>query len=230
MTIQEKYKLKGSLNISGDKSISHRSVIMGAMAIGQTKIHNLLESKDIMSTINILKKLGVKIKKSKGVWIINGVGTCGFKQPSQKLDAGNSGTTSRLMFGAVATNPIHTIFIGDKSLSTRPMSRVTNFLEDMGAKIELTKKNYLPISIQGTQNCLPLKHIITKPSAQIKSSLMLAAINLAGQTSIIEKQATRDHTEIMFRYLGIKFQKKIYKNGKTQIIINGPIEIFAKNI
>ena len=230
MTIQEKYKLKGSLNISGDKSISHRSVIMGAMAIGQTKIHNLLESKDIMSTINILKKLGVKIKKSKGVWIINGVGTCGFKQPSQKLDAGNSGTTSRLMFGAVATNPIHTIFIGDKSLSTRPMSRVTNFLEDMGAKIELTKKNYLPISIKGTQNCLPLKHIITKPSAQIKSSLMLAAINIAGQTSIIEKQATRDHTEIMFRYLGIKFQKKIYKNGKTQIIINGPIEIFAKNM
>ena len=230
MTIQEKYKLKGSLNISGDKSISHRSVIMGAMAIGQTEIHNLLESKDIMSTINILKKLGVKIKKSKGVWIINGVGTCGFKQPNQKLDAGNSGTTSRLMFGAVATNPIHAIFIGDKSLSTRPMSRVTNFLEDMGAKIELTKKNYLPISIQGTQNCLPLKHIITKPSAQIKSSLMLAAINLAGQTSIIEKQATRDHTEIMFRYLGIKFQKKIYRNGKTQIIINGPVEILAKNI
>ena len=230
MTIQEKYKLKGSLNISGDKSISHRSVIMGAMAIGQTEIHNLLESKDIMSTINILKKLGVKIKKSKGVWIINGVGTCGFKQPSQKLDAGNSGTTSRLMFGAVATNPIYTVFIGDKSLSTRPMSRVTNFLEDMGAKIELTKKNYLPISIQGTQNCLPLKHIITKPSAQIKSSLMLAAINLAGQTSIIEKQATRDHTEIMFRYLGIKFQKKIYRNGKTQIIINGPVEILAKNI
>ena len=185
MTIQEKYKLKGTLNISGDKSISHRSVIMSAMAIGQTEIHNLLESKDIMSTINILKKLGVKIKKSKGVWIINGVGTCGFKQPSQKLDAGNSGTTSRLMFGAVATNPIHTIFIGDKSLSTRPMSRVTNFLEDMGAKIELTKKNYLPISIQGTQNCLPLKHVITKPSAQIKSSLMLAAINIAGQTSII---------------------------------------------
>ena len=230
MTIQEKYKLKGSLNISGDKSISHRSVIMGAMAIGQTEIHNLLESKDIMSTINILKKLGVKIKKSKGVWIINGVGTCGFKQPSQKLDAGNSGTTSRLMFGAVATNPIHTIFIGDKSLSTRPMSRVTNFLEDMGAKIELTKKNNLPISIQGTQSCLPLKHIITKPSAQIKSSLMLAAINIAGQTSIIEKQATRDHTEIMFRYLGIKFQKKIYKNGKAQIIINGPIEILSKNI
>ena len=230
MTIQEKYKLKGSLNISGDKSISHRSVIMGAMAIGQTEIHNLLESKDIMSTINILRKLGVKIKKNKKVWIINGVGTCGFKQPNQKLDAGNSGTTSRLIFGAVATNPIHSIFIGDSSLSSRPMSRVTDFLKDIGAKIELTKKNYLPVSIQGTQNCLPLKHIITKPSAQIKSSLMLAAINIAGKTSIIEKQATRDHTEIMFKYLGIKFEKKVNKNGQTQIIINGPKEILAKKI
>ena len=230
MTIQEKYKLKGSLNISGDKSISHRSVIMGAMSIGQTKIRNLLESKDTMSTINILRKLGVKIRKNNGVWIISGVGTCGFKEPNQNLDAGNSGTTSRLLFGAVATNPIHTIFIGDKSLSSRPMSRVTNFLEDIGAKIKLTKNNYLPVSIQGSQNCLPLKHTITKPSAQIKSSIMLAAININGQTSIIEKQATRDHTEIMFKYLGIKYKRKIYKNGKTKIVINGPIEILAKNI
>jgi 3-phosphoshikimate 1-carboxyvinyltransferase len=230
LTIQEKYKLKGSLKISGDKSISHRSIIMGAMSIGQTKIFNLLESKDIMSTVNILRKLGVGIKKNKDVWIVNGVGTCGFKQPNKKLDAGNSGTTSRLIFGAVATNPIQTIFIGDKSLSARPMSRVTNFLEDIGAKIKLTKKNYLPVSIQGSQNCLPLKHTITKPSAQIKSSIMLAAINISGQTSIIEKQATRDHTEIMFKYLGIKFNKKIYKNGKAQIVINGPKEILAKNI
>ena len=230
MTIQEKYKLKGSLNISGDKSISHRSVIMAAMSIGKTKIYNLLESKDIMSTINILRKLGVKIKKINELWIINGVGTGGFKQPTQKLDAGNSGTTSRLMLGAVATNPIKAIFLGDKSLSARPMSRVTNFLEDIGAKIKLTKNNYLPISIQGTQDCLPLKHIITKPSAQIKSSIMLAAINISGQTSIVEKQATRNHTEIMFKYLGIKFKKKNYKNGKTQITINGPKEIYARDI
>ncbi len=230
MTIQVKYKLKGTLNISGDKSISHRSVIMGAISTGQTKIYNLLESADIMSTISILRKLGVKINKISGVWVINGVGTCGFKQPNQKLDAGNSGTTSRLMFGAVATNPIHASFIGDKSLSSRPMSRVTNFLENIGAKIKLTKDNYLPLSITGTQNCLPLKHIIRKPSAQIKSSLMLAAINIAGETSIVENQPTRDHTEIMFKYLGIKFKKKVYKNRKTKIIINGPKEIMAKNM
>ena len=106
MTIQEKYKLKGSLKISGDKSISHISLIMGAMSIGHTEIHNLLESKDILSTVSILRKLGVKIKKKQNSWVVSGVGTCGFKQPNQILNAGNSGTTSRLMFGAVSTNPI----------------------------------------------------------------------------------------------------------------------------
>ncbi len=200
------------------------------MSTGQTKIHNLLESKDIISTVNIMRKLGVKIKKRNGVWIINGVGTCGFKQPNQVLDAGNSGTTSRLIFGVVATNPIKTRFKGDKSLSSRPMSRVTCFLENIGAKISLTKKNYLPLSIIGSQNCLPLEHTINKPSAQVKSSIMLAAINIAGQTTIIEKQATRDHTEILFKYLGIKFTEKINKNGNKKLIINGPTEILAKNI
>ena len=147
MTIQAKYKLKGSLNISGDKSISHRSVIMGAMSIGETKIYNLLESKDILSTVSILRKLGVKIKKKKDSWTVNGVGTGGFKQPNQVLDAGNSGTTSRLMFGAVATNPILCSFTGDRSLSGRPMLRVTEFLKNIGAKTTLTKGNYLPLSI-----------------------------------------------------------------------------------
>ena len=230
MTIQEKYKLKGNLSISGDKSISHRAIILGAISVGQTKVYNLLESKDIMSTINILRKLGVKIQKKNVTWIIDGQGSCGFKQPDQVLDAGNSGTTSRLMFGLVATNPINTAFIGDKSLSSRPMSRVTNFLEDIGAKINLTKNNYLPAQIKGTLDCLPLKHVITKPSAQIKSSLMLAAISINGKTTIIEKQATRDHTEILFKYLRVKFEKKKYKSGKVKLIINGPLEILAKEI
>jgi len=230
LTIQAKYKLKGSLIISGDKSISHRSVILGAMSIGETEIYNLLESKDIMSTVSILKKLGIKIRKKENCWIVNGVGTCGFKQPNQVLDAGNSGTTSRLMFGAVATNPILCTFTGDNSLSSRPMMRVTEFLQNIGAKIILTKKNYLPLSIEGSLNSLPLKHVITKPSAQIKSSIMLAALNISGQTTIIENQPTRDHTEILFKYLGINFKKEKYKNGKTKLKVFGPAEIKAKNI
>ena len=230
MTIQAKYKLKGSLNISGDKSISHRSIIMGAMSIGETKIYNLLESKDILSTVSILRKLGVKVKKKNNNWIVNGVGTGGFKQPNQILDAGNSGTTSRLIFGAVATNPILCSFTGDRSLSSRPMLRVTEFLKNIGAKTTLTKGNYLPLSIEGNLNSLPLKHIIAKPSAQIKSSIMLAALNISGQTTIIEKQPTRDHTEILFKYLGISLKKEKYKNGKTKLMVTGPAEIKAKDI
>ena len=230
MTIQAKYKLKGSLNISGDKSISHRSVIMGAMSIGETKIYNLLESKDILSTVSILRKLGVKIKKKKDSWTVNGVGTGGFKQPNQVLDAGNSGTTSRLMFGAVATNPILCSFTGDRSLSGRPMLRVTEFLKNIGAKTTLTKGNYLPLSIEGNLNSLPIKHIITKPSAQIKSSIMLAALNISGQTTIVENQSTRDHTEILFRYLKINFKSEKYRNGKTKLKVMGPAEIKAKDI
>ena len=230
MTIQAKYKLKGSIHISGDKSISHRSLILGAMSIGRTEIYNLLESKDIMSTVQILRKLGVTIKQNNDTWSVNGVGTGGFKQPNQILDAGNSGTTSRLMFGAVATNPIRTTFTGDKSLSSRPMSRVTDLLRNIGTKVKLKNGDYLPVTIEGSQNCLPLKHLITKPSAQIKSSLMLAAINISGQTYIIEKQATRDHTEILFKYLGVNFKKKKYLDGKIQLIINGPAEIKAKQI
>ena len=200
------------------------------MSIGETKIYNLLESKDILSTVSILRKLGVKIKKKKDSWTVNGVGTGGFKQPNQVLDAGNSGTTSRLMFGAVATNPILCSFTGDRSLSGRPMLRVTEFLKNIGAKTTLTKGNYLPLSIEGNLNSLPIKHIITKPSAQIKSSIMLAALNISGQTIIVENQSTRDHTEILFRYLKINFKSEKYRNGKTKLKIMGPAEIKAKDI
>ena len=143
MTIQAKYKLKGSLEISGDKSISHRSLILSSVAIGETKISNLLESEDVKSTIINLKQLGAKIRKKSNYWVVNGVGTGGFKQPSQFINSGNSGTTSRLILGLIASNPIYCTIIGDKSLSGRPMSRVTNILERIGAKIKLTKKNYL---------------------------------------------------------------------------------------
>ena len=230
MTLQGKYKLKGNLQLSGDKSISHRALIIGSLSIGETKIYNLLESKDIQSTINILKELGIKIIKKNNYWLVNGNGTGGFKQPNSALDAGNSGTTSRLIFGIVATMPIYCTFIGDSSLSKRPMSRVTNFLVNFGAKVTLTNKDYLPLSIHGTSEAIPLRHNITKPSAQIKSSLMLAALNIHGKTTITEKQPTRNHTEILFKYLNIKFSEKKLKNGANQIALKGPCEIKSKDI
>ena len=230
MKKQKKYKLKGSLQISGDKSISHRSLILSSLTLGKAKISNLLESEDTLSTIKILQALNVQIKKFKDDWIVIGNGTNGYIQPTEALDCGNSGTTARLMLGAVSTNPIFCTFIGDKSLSKRPMTRVTNFLDSLGAETVLTNKNYFPMTINGAEDPLPLQHRITKASAQIKSSLILAALNIMGQTSIIETRKTRDHTEILLKYLKVNFKINKQKDNSSKLIFNGPYEIKAKDI
>ena len=162
-------KLKGSLKISGDKSISHRALILAALSLGKTKISNLLESDDVLRTLNILRDLGIKIKKNGEDWIVYGNGTCGFFQPDSALDCGNSGTTARLMIGAVSSNPIKCTFIGDESLQKRPMSRVTDHLKTI-EPVHLTNNDYLPLMITGTQNLLPNKHIIK--TVQHKSNLL----------------------------------------------------------
>ncbi len=223
-------KLKGSIKISGDKSISHRALILSAMSSGKSKISNLLESKDIMNTIHILRQLGIKIKKKDSFWIVFGNGTNGFIEPKTYLDCGNSGTTARLMLGAVASNPINCTFIGDSSLSKRSMSRVTQHLEKIGSDIKLTKKDFLPVMISGNENLLPVDHTMTKASAQIKSALILAGLNIHGKTRIIENRPTRDHTERLLEYLKVKFVKRIRKNGITKIELNGPYEIQPRNI
>jgi 3-phosphoshikimate 1-carboxyvinyltransferase len=223
-------KLKGSIKISGDKSVSHRALILSALSSGKSKISNLLESDDVMRTLKILRELGVKIVKSKNFWLVYGNGTNGFIEPNYTLDCGNSGTTARLMLGAVSSNPIKCTFIGDKSLSKRSMSRVTKHLEKMGAEVNITRKDYLPVAIQGEENLLPITHKIEKASAQIKSALIMAALNINGTTTIIEKTLTRDHTERLMKYLDIDF--KIKKNGNTgrMIELKGPYEIPSKDI
>lgn len=223
-------KLKGSIKISGDKSISHRALIFASLSTGKVKISNLLESDDVMRTLNILKELGIKIVKKKTQWIVYGNGTGGYIQPSQVLDCGNSGTTSRLMMGAVSSNPINCTFIGDSSLSKRSMSRLSIFLEKMGAEIKLTKKDYLPLHISGDINLIPMEHVMQKASAQIKSAIILSALNLRGRTKIIEKKNTRDHTERLMRYLKINFKKKILSKNSTSIELNGPYEIKPRDI
>ena len=223
-------KLRGSIKISGDKSISHRALILSALATGKTEITNLLESEDIMSTLNILKELGIKISKNKNKWIVYGNGTNGFIEPEKSLDCGNSGTTARLMIGAVSSNPINCTFVGDKSLSKRSMSRVTQHLEKIGATVHLTKKDYLPLIMYGSDQLLPIEHKIQKASAQIKSALILAALNIHGRTKIVEKTPTRDHTERLLKYLNVNFKIKEQKNNAKQIELNGPYEIKAKNI
>ena len=196
-------KLQGSIEIPGDKSISHRALIFAALSTGKTKISNLLESEDIKSTINVLISLGISIKKYKNYWIVLGNGTSGFMQPNGALDCGNSGTTARLMLGAVSTNPIVCTFIGDKSLSKRSMSRVTNYLKKIGAEVSLTRGDYFPAMVKGDSNLLPLYHEMVTASAQVKSALMLAGLSIHGKTTIIEKRPTRDHTERLMKYLSL---------------------------
>ncbi len=223
-------KLKGSIKISGDKSISHRALIFASLSTGKVKISNLLESDDVMRTLKILKELGIKIIKKKTQWIVFGNGTGGYIQPAQVLDCGNSGTTSRLMMGAVSSNPISCTFIGDNSLSKRSMSRLSIFLEKMGADIKLTKKDFLPLHIKGDINLIPMEHVMQKASAQVKSAIILSALNLRGKTRIIEKRNTRDHTERLMRYLKINFKKKILGKSSTSIELNGPYEIKPRDI
>tara|TARA_Y200000002_G_scaffold368661_1_gene361973 strand:+ start:521 stop:1810 length:1290 start_codon:yes stop_codon:yes gene_type:complete len=223
-------KLKGSIKVSGDKSISHRALIFASLSSGKVKISNLLESDDVMRTVNVLKELGIKIVKRDKYWLVFGNGTGGYIQPSQALDCGNSGTTSRLMIGAVSSNPINCIFIGDNSLSKRSMSRISIFLEKMGAEIKLTKKDFLPLQIFGNSSLIPMEHIMQKASAQVKSAIILSALNLRGKTKIIELRNTRDHTEKLMHYLKIKFKKKSLSNNSTSIELDGPYEIKPRDI
>ena len=223
-------KLRGSIKISGDKSISHRALIFASLSTGKVKISNLLESDDVMRTLNILRELGIKIVKKKTQWIVYGNGTGGYIEPTQVLNCGNSGTTSRLMIGAVSSNPISCTFIGDNSLSKRSMSRLSVFLEKMGAEIKLTKKDFLPLYINGDTNLIPMEHVMQKASAQVKSAIILSALNLRGKTKIIEKKNTRDHTERLMRYLKINFKKKILSKSSTSIELNGPYEIKPRDI
>ena len=230
MTKQKIKKLSGTLRIIGDKSISHRALILSSISIGKAEIANLLESEDVISTVNILKDLGIKITKKDNKWIVYGNGTNGFMQPKKALDCGNSGTTARLILGAVSTNPIYCTFIGDKSLSRRPMRRVTSYLEKIGCQVTLTNKENLPLTIRGSIINLPLIHAISKPSAQIKSAIILAALNTHGETTIIEPKQTRDHTELLLKYLKVKFKNKKINYGGRKLIFNGPYEIKSKNI
>ena len=223
-------KLIGSIKVGADKSFSHRSLVLLAMSIGKAEIRNLLESEDVLNTLNILKELGVRIIKKGDIYEVFGNGTNGFIEPKKALNCGNSGTTARLLIGAVSSNKIKCTFTGDSSLSSRDMSRITKYLERIGADTCKTRKAYLPIMISGSEKLLPMTHVMEKASAQIKSALILAGLNIHGKTKIVENQNTRDHTEKLMKYLKIKFKVKKLKNGGNEIELNGPYEIKSKNI
>ena len=220
--------LKGIVNIPGDKSISHRSLILGALSIGITEINGISFSEDILNLIKTLKMLGVKIIKKEKKIIVHGVGIGGLKKPNKPLYMGNSATAARLMMGVLANQKFEVKITGDKSLCKRPMKRIMEPLIKMGAEIN-SKNGKLPITIKGVNETLPINYNLIIPSAQIKSSILLASLSTPGLTSILENMPTRDHTEILLKLLGADIHCKKSKN-KNLILIKGQKELIAKNI
>ena len=195
--------LVGDTSVPGDKSISHRSVILGALAVGTTEIEGLLEGEDVLGTIQAVRQFGARVERSDdGKWSIDGFGTGGFAVPDDVIDCGNSGTGVRLLMGAVATSPVVAVFTGDSSLRTRPMGRVLEPISEFGANCIARLDRYLPATIIGAADPVPVRHELAVPSAQVKSAILLAGLNAPGRTVVVEREQTRDHTENMLELFG----------------------------
>ena len=202
MPFNNRSTIMGTYYPPGDKSISHRVLILAGQAIGKSEINNLLEGEDVINTLKAMRLLGVRINKNKNKYIVFGIPPGALFEPNKSIDFGNSGTGIRLISGLISSNEINVNLLGDSSLSKRPMKRVTEHLSKIGADIKLKKNLYPPIKISGTGKALPLNFDVVIPSAQIKSSIMLSALNTKGTIKIKELKSTRDHTENMLKTMG----------------------------
>jgi 3-phosphoshikimate 1-carboxyvinyltransferase len=220
--------LQGEARVPGDKSISHRALILGAMAVGESIVEGLLEGEDVLRTGAALRAMGVEIERgADGLWRIQGVGVGGLAEPDRVLDMGNSGTAARLLMGLVATHPFTSFFTGDESLRRRPMGRVAQPLEAMGARILAREGGRLPLALVGTAEPLPISYRLPVPSAQVKSAILLAGLNAPGRTRVIEPEPTRDHSERMLRYFGAEVTVGESEDGAREIALEGQPELGA---
>ncbi|UIJ46627.1 3-phosphoshikimate 1-carboxyvinyltransferase [Sphingomonas cannabina] len=203
LSISASGPLRGTVTVPGDKSISHRSLMLGSLAVGETRIEGLLEGEDVLATAAAMRAMGATIERDDdGVWRVHGVGVGGLLQPANALDMGNSGTSTRLLMGLVASHPITTTFIGDASLSKRPMGRVIAPLSQMGADFTASPGDRLPLMVHGICPAVPIEYELPVASAQVKSAVLLAGLNAPGITRVIERVPTRDHSERMLRGFG----------------------------
>ena len=213
-------ELSGEIFVPGDKSISHRALILGACAIGKTTIENLLESEDVLATLKALKELGVNIKKNQNLWEVRGNGLGSLINPKRILNLGNSGTGARLLMGLVSGCDITVSFTGDKSLNSRPMKRVLIPLEQSGAEI-ISNGYKLPLTIKGSKIPIPIKYTSLLSSAQVKSCVLLNGLTSTGNTSYSEKVKSRDHTEKMLNFMGAEINSKYLNDGTNKIELKG---------
>jgi len=200
-------KLHGHCRVAGDKSISHRAIMLGAIAEGETYISGFLQGEDTLATLAAFQSMGVKIQRNQDVVKIQGVGLHGLKKPENELYLGNSGTSMRLLSGLLAAQSFDTILTGDPSLSKRPMRRVTDPLSKMGAKITSTENGTPPLQIFGNQKLQGIEYVMPMASAQVKSSILLAGLYAEGTTCVIEPAPTRDHSERMLQGFGYEIQR-----------------------
>lgn len=230
MTSRKSGPLRGTAVIPGDKSVSHRSLILGALSVGETKITGLLEGQDVLDTGKAMAAFGAEvIRTGEQAWSVHGVGVGGFAEPEDVIDCGNAGTGVRLIMGAMATSPITATFTGDASLRSRPMGRITDPLALFGAQAVGRQKGLLPLTLVGAQNPVPVRYTSPHASAQIKSAVLLAGLNAPGETVLIEKEATRDHSERMLRGFGAQIETVKTAEG-YEITLQGQPELLAQSI
>jgi 3-phosphoshikimate 1-carboxyvinyltransferase len=220
--------LSGTVRVPGDKSISHRALMFGALATGRTRVRGLLEAEDVINTAHAVTALGAPATKTGEVWEVTGRGAGGLSQPAGALDFGNSGTGTRLMLGLIAGHPIEVSMVGDASLSRRPMGRVLKPLRQMGLEV-VDDKETLPLTVRGTDQLVPMAYTLPVPSAQVKSAILLAGLHAMGETTVIEKEATRDHTERMLRYFGAEVRTEAGAGG-TRITVKGDAELEGRDV
>ena len=218
--------LRGRIRVPGDKSISHRSLMFGALAVGETRVTGLLEGEDVMATAAALRAMGATVERQGDEWRIHGVGVGGLLQPQAPLDMGNSGTSTRLLMGLVASHPITARFVGDASLSKRPMGRVTEPLGRMGAEFDAST---LPLTERGLCPAIPIEYRLPVASAQVKSAVLLAGLNAAGITSVVEPVPTRDHTERMLKGFGADLWVE-KQDGERVIRLRGEADLKPQQI
>src|SRR5690606_33701563 len=199
--------LRGAIRVPGDKSISHRAVMLGALAVGETRITGLLEGEDVLATAAAMRAMGASAERTgEGDWHVHGVGVGGLLQPEGALDMGNSGTSTRLLMGLVASHAVTATFTGDASLSKRPMGRVIEPLSRMGAQFTGAPGGTLPLTVEGLCPAIPIEYRLPVASAQVKSAVLLAGLNTPGITRVIEPVATRDHSERMLKGFGAELE------------------------
>src|SRR6184192_963818 len=223
--------LAGTVRVPGDKSISHRALMLGALAVGRTEIQGLLEGEDVLATAAALRAMGADItRQADGHWQVDGVGLGGLAEPANVIDLGNSGTAARLLLGILATHPFTAFVSGDASLRSRPMRRVIDPLSRFGAHFLCREGGRLPLAVTGAADPVPQIYRLPVPSAQVKSAVLLAGLNTPGETTVIEPQPTRDHTERMLGHFGARVTVEEEPGVGRRITVAGQPELVAAPI